>query len=38
PKQVLERLVSTGIIINRFELATPSMHEIFLKVAGKNYE
>ncbi len=38
PEQVLERLVSTGIIINRFELATPSMHEIFLKVAGKNYE
>ena len=38
PKQVLERLVSTGIIINRFELATPSMNEIFLKVAGKNYE
>ncbi len=38
PEQVLERLVSTGIIINRFELATPSMNEIFLKVAGKNYE
>jgi len=38
PKQILERLVSTGIIINRFELATPSMHEIFLKVAGKNHE
>jgi len=38
PKQVLERLVSTGIIINRFEVATPSMNEIFLKVAGKNYE
>ena len=38
PKQVLERLVSTGIIINRFEVATPSMNEIFLEVAGKNYE
>jgi len=38
PKQVLERLVSTGIVINRFEVATPSMNEIFLKVAGKNYE
>ena len=37
-KQVLERLVSTGIIINRFEVATPSMNEIFLEVAGKNYE
>ena len=24
PRQVLERLVSTGITINRFEIATPS--------------
>jgi len=38
PKQVLERLASAGIVINRFEVATPSMNEIFLKVAGKNYE
>jgi len=38
PKQVLERLVSTGIIINRFEVATPSLNEIFLKVVGKNHE
>ena len=38
PKQVLERLVSTGIVINRFEVATPSLNEIFLKVAGKNHE
>jgi len=38
PKQVLERLVSTGIVINRFELAAPSLNEIFLKVAGKNHE
>ena len=38
PKQVLERLVSTGIVINRFEIAAPSLNEIFLKVAGKNYE
>jgi ABC-2 type transport system ATP-binding protein len=38
PKQVLERLVSTGTIINRFELATPSLNEIFLKVAGNNHE
>jgi len=38
PKQVLERLVSSGIVINRFEVATPSLNEIFLKVAGKNYE
>ena len=38
PKQVLERLVSTGIVVNRFEVATPSLNEIFLKVAGKNHE
>jgi ABC-2 type transport system ATP-binding protein len=38
PKQVLERLVSTGIVINRFEVATPSLNEIFLEVAGKNHE
>ena len=38
PKQVLERLVSTGIVINRFEVATPSLNEIFLEVASKNHE
>jgi ABC-2 type transport system ATP-binding protein len=38
PKQVMEQLVSTGIVINRFEVATPSLNEIFLKVAGKNHE
>jgi ABC-2 type transport system ATP-binding protein len=38
PKQVLERLVNAGIAINRFEVATPSLNEIFLKVAGKNHE
>jgi ABC-2 type transport system ATP-binding protein len=38
PKQVMERLISTGIVINRFEVATPSLNEIFLKVAGKNHE
>lgn len=38
PKQVLERLVSTGVAINRFEIATPSLNEIFLEVAGKKHE
>ncbi len=38
PKQVLKRLVSTGIVINRFEVATPSLNEIFLKVVGKKHE
>ena len=36
PQQLLERLVSTGIVINRFEVATPSLNEIFLNVVGKN--
>ena len=35
PKEVLAHLVSRDIIINRFEVATPSLHEIFLKEAGK---
>ncbi len=38
PQQVLERLVNNGITINRFEIATPSLNEIFLEVAGKNHE
>jgi ABC-2 type transport system ATP-binding protein len=37
PQQVLERLVSRGIVINRFEVATPSLNEIFLEVVGKNH-
>jgi ABC-2 type transport system ATP-binding protein len=35
PQQVLEYLVTRGIEINRFEVATPSLNEIFLKEAGK---
>jgi ABC-2 type transport system ATP-binding protein len=35
PQQVLAYLVSRGIEINRFEVATPSLNEIFLKEAGK---
>jgi ABC-2 type transport system ATP-binding protein len=38
PQQVLEQLVNSGIIINRFEVATLSLNEIFLKVVGKNHE
>ena len=38
PKQILERLVNTGITINRFEVVIPSLNEIFLKVAGNNHE
>jgi ABC-2 type transport system ATP-binding protein len=38
PRQVLDSLVSSGVTINRFEVATPSLNEIFLEVAGKNHE
>jgi ABC-2 type transport system ATP-binding protein len=38
PRQVLERLMSTGIAINRFEIATPSLNEIFLRVVSENHE
>jgi len=37
PQQVLERLVGTGVAINRFEVATPPLNEIFLKVVGKKH-
>ena len=35
PQQLLERLVSRGIVIKRFEMATPSLNEIFLQEVGK---
>ena len=35
PQQVLAYLVSRGVVINRFEMATPSLNEIFLKEVGK---
>jgi ABC-2 type transport system ATP-binding protein len=38
PQQVLERLVERGLTIRRFEIATPSLNEIFLKIAGKMNE
>jgi len=38
PQQLLERLVSRGIVINRFEVATPPLNQIFLKVVGRNHE
>ena len=36
PQQVLSHLISSGTVINRFEIATPSLNEIFLKEVGKN--
>jgi ABC-2 type transport system ATP-binding protein len=38
PQQLLERLVSRGIAINRFEIASPPLNEIFLKVVGSDNE
>ena len=35
PQQVLAHLVSRGVAVNHFEVATPSLNEIFLKEAGK---
>jgi len=38
PQQVLKYLMSRGIVINRFEIATPPLNDIFLKVVGNNDE
>jgi ABC-2 type transport system ATP-binding protein len=38
PRQVLEQMVGRGLRINRFEIAIPSLNEIFLKVVGENHE
>jgi ABC-2 type transport system ATP-binding protein len=38
PQQVLAHLISRGTVINRFEVATPPLNEIFLRVVGKNHE
>ena len=35
PQQVLEQLVRQGIVVQRFEVATPSLHEIFLQVVSE---
>jgi len=34
PQAILDRLRDRGITINRFEVTTPSLHEIFLHLAG----
>jgi len=38
PQQLLERLLARGIVVNRYEIATPPLNEIFIKVAGENNE
>ena len=38
PQQVLQTLLSRGVIVNRFELAMPPLNDIFIKVAGEQHE
>ena len=38
PMIILDRLRERGTTINRFEITTPSLHNIFLHVAGRNHE
>jgi ABC-2 type transport system ATP-binding protein len=38
PQQVLEKLFNRGMIVKRFEMATLSLNEIFLKMVGKKDE
>jgi ABC-2 type transport system ATP-binding protein len=38
PQQILENLVSRGISITRFEIATPPLNDIFIKIVGKGNE
>ena len=35
PQQVLVQLVGQGIMIKRFEVATPPLHDIFLQVVDE---
>ena len=38
PQTILDRLRDRGITINRFEVTTPSLHEIFLNLVGADHE
>jgi ABC-2 type transport system ATP-binding protein len=38
PQEVLDQLRNRGVVINRFEITTPSLHTIFLQMAGGNHE
>jgi ABC-2 type transport system ATP-binding protein len=35
PQELLERLIENKVRINRFEVSTPSLNEIFIQVAGE---
>ena len=36
PQQVLAQLVSRGVVVNRFEVAPPPLHDIFLQVVAES--
>lgn len=36
-KELLECLLRSGLVINRFEIAVPTLNEIFLKIVGENH-
>jgi len=36
PQQVLEQLVKNKVALTRFEVATPSLNDIFIRIAGEN--
>lgn len=38
PQKVLQQMVRQGVTVNHFEVATPTLNEIFLQVAGKDNE
>ncbi len=38
PKRVLEELVASGVAVTRFEVASPSLNEIFVRLAGTSHE
>ncbi len=38
PQRVLERLVAAGVCVHRFEVATPSLNDIFLQAVSANDE
>jgi ABC-2 type transport system ATP-binding protein len=38
PQQLLGRLLERGLTVRRYEIAVPSLNEIFLEIAGKDHE
>jgi ABC-2 type transport system ATP-binding protein len=38
PQKILDQLRDQGLVINRFEISIPSLHAIFLHMAGGNHE